>query len=441
MIATLPALARAEISLTVYNENLALVREERRLEMKQGDATVEIQDVPAQIDPTSVHFNSRTSPDKTLVLEQNFVYDLVSDERLFDRYLDRDVQVFTRQGNSFTGKLRSYAGNSLILSDGDKGRATAINRPEVESVVLAGESVDLVTRPTLVWRLSNGGPAEQDVEIDYLTGGVSWHAEYAGVLDKDEKTLDLAAWVSLDNYSGKTYEDASLKVVAGSIHRATPPPRPVDMMMREQAADAGMAKGFESREFFEYHLYALDRKTTVRDRETKQLSLFPNARTNITKSYTYDARRDAERVEVSITFQNRESAGLGMALPGGVIRLYKEDVDGGVGLLGEDRIEHTPKDEEVEVVVGKAFDIVAERAVTESRQLGQRSREDTVEIKFRNHKSTGVEVSVKEAIWGDWRVVRSSFPHTRKDARTIEFKVPIAADGEAVLTYTVQINW
>jgi hypothetical protein len=429
MIATLPALARAEISLTVYNENLALVREERRLEMKQGDATVEIQDVPAQIDPTSVHFNSRTSPDKTLVLEQNFVYDLVSDERLFDRYLDRDVQVFTRQGNS------------LILSDGDKGRATAINRPEVESVVLAGESVDLVTRPTLVWRLSNGGPAEQDVEIDYLTGGVSWHAEYAGVLDKDEKTLDLAAWVSLDNYSGKTYEDASLKVVAGSIHRATPPPRPVDMMMREQAADAGMAKGFESREFFEYHLYALDRKTTVRDRETKQLSLFPNARTNITKSYTYDARRDAERVEVSITFQNRESAGLGMALPGGVIRLYKEDVDGGVGLLGEDRIEHTPKDEEVEVVVGKAFDIVAERAVTESRQLGQRSREDTVEIKFRNHKSTGVEVSVKEAVWGDWRVVRSSFPHTRKDARTIEFKVPIAADGEAVLTYTVQINW
>lgn len=435
----LAAPARGEISLTVYNDNLAMVRESRALEMKSGDVTIEVQDVPAQIDPTSVHFQSRTSPDRTVVLEQNFVYDLVSDDRLFERYLDREVQVFTRQGGSFTGLLRSFAGGSIIVSAPGEGRTTLVARPEVESIVLAGQSVDLVTRPTLVWRLSNGGPANQTVDIDYLTGGIAWHAEYAGVLDKDDKSLDLAAWVSLDNHSGKTYEDATLKVVAGSVNRArAPQPKYFDGMAR---AEAAMAPGFESREFFEYHLYELARKTTVRDRESKQLSLFPNARTKVEKIYTYDARRDAERVDVSIKFQNREAAGLGMALPGGVIRLYKEEAGGGVGFVGEDRIEHTPKDEEVEVVVGKAFDVVAERKTLESRSLGERSREDSYEIRFRNHKTSAVEIDVKESAWGDWRVTKSSHPSTRKDASTIQFKIPVAPDGETVLTFTVFTKW
>ncbi|MFN0150649.1 MAG: DUF4139 domain-containing protein [bacterium] len=440
IVALLATAANAEISLTVYNDNLAMVRETRAIEMKSENVTIEVQDVPSQIDPTSVHFQSRTSPDRTLVLEQNFVYDLVSDDRLFERYLDKEVQVFTRQGGSFSGLLRSFAGGSIIVAAPDGGRTTLVARPEVESIVLAGQSVDLVTRPTLVWLLSNGGPSAQTVDIDYLTSGIAWHAEYAGVLDKDDKTLDLAAWVSLDNHSGKTYEDATLKVVAGSVHRAqTPQPKYFDGMARAEAAMA--APGFESRAFFEYHLYELGRKTTVRDRESKQLSLFPNARTKVEKIYTYDARRDAERVDVSIQFENRAAAGLGMALPAGVIRLYKEEAGGGVGFVGEDRIEHTPKDEEVEVVVGKAFDVVAERSQLESRALGERSREDSYEIRFRNHKTSAVEIDVKESAWGDWRVTKSSHPSTRKDASTIQFKIPVAADGETVLTYTLFTKW
>jgi hypothetical protein len=317
---------------------------------------------------------------------------------------------------------------------------TIVSRPEVESIMLAGEDVRLVTRPTLVWLLRNGGGAKQEVALEYLTGGVSWHAEYAGVLDEEERNLDLAAWVSLDNHSGKTYENAGLRVVAGQIHRAEDK-RPIPITRREAGAMAAEGPQFEAREFFEYKLYALERKTTVRDRESKQLSLFPNARTKVDKRFTYDARRDAERCEVSLLFKNKKEAGLGIALPAGVIRLYKDDGAGGVGLLGEDRIEHTPKDEEVEVVVGKAFDIVVERTQLESRQVSNREREDSFEIKLRNHKKDAVDVLVREGVWGDWEVLKSTFPAKRKDAHTIEFNVPAAADKEVVLTYTVRTRW
>lgn len=432
--------AGAEVTLTVYNEDLALVRETRALDLSSGVDTVEVTDVPALIDPTSVHLSSVSGPDRVTVLEQNFVYDLVSGDRLLEKYLDRNVQVLTKQGGNFKGTLKSFDGGALVVAEPDTSRVTIVSRPEVESVLLAGEDVSLVTRPTLVWLLRNGGGAKQEVALEYLTRGVSWHAEYAGVLDEEEANLDLAAWVSLDNRSGKTYEDAGLRVVAGQIHRAEEKV-PIPIGMRRDMAMAEGAPQFEAREFFEYKLYALERKTTVRDRETKQLSLFPNARTKIDKRFTYDARRDDKRCQVSLLFKNRKEAGLGMALPAGIIRLYKDDGDGGVGLLGEDRIAHTPKDEEIEVVVGKAFDIVAERVQLEGRQISDRVREDTVEIKLRNHKSQAVEVLVREAAWGDWEVLKSTFPAKRKDAQTIEFTVPVGADEEVVLSYTVRIRW
>jgi len=432
--------AAAEITLTVYNEDLALVRETRAFDLAAGVNTVEVTDVPALIDPTSVHLASLTAPDKLTVLEQNFVYDLVNAERLLEKYLDRSVQVLTKQGGNFKGTLKSFDGSAIVVAEPGESRMTLVSRPEVESVMLAGEDVSLVTRPTLVWLLRNGGAAKQEIALEYLTRGVAWHAEYAGVLDKDEASLDLAAWVSLDNRSGRTYPDARLRVVAGSIHRAEEK-FPIGRYAGREAAMAAEAPQFEAREFFEYKLYALERKTTVRDRETKQLSLFPNARTKIEKRFTYDARRDDKRCQVSVLFKNKKETGLGIALPAGVIRLYKDDGDGGVGLLGEDRVEHTPKDEEVEVVVGKAFDIVAERTHRESRQISDRMREDSIEIKLRNHKKDSVDVLVREGVWGDWEVLRSTFPSKRKDAQTIEFTVPVAPDQEAVLAYTVRTRW
>jgi hypothetical protein len=431
--------AAAEITLTVYNDDLALVRETRTLELASGVDTVEVTDVPALIDPTSVHLASITAPDRLTVLEQNFVYDLVNAERLLEKYLDRSVQVLTKQGGNFKGTLKSFDGSAIVVGEPAESRMTLVSRPEVESVMLAGQDVSLVTRPTLVWLLRNGGAAKQEVALEYLTHGLAWHAEYAGVLDEKETSLDLAAWVSLDNRSGRTYPDARLRVVAGAIHRAEEP-RPIAYKGREVAM-AAEAPQFEAREFFEYKLYALERPTTVRDRETKQLSLFPNARAKIVKRFTYDARRDDKRCQVSVLFQNKKESGLGIALPAGVIRVYKDDGDGGVGLLGEDRVEHTPKDEEVEVVVGKAFDVVAERTHLESRQISDRVREDSIEIKFRNHKTTAVEILVREGVWGDWEVLKSSVPSKRKDAQTIEFTVPVAADKETVLTYTVRTRW
>lgn len=438
--------ARADITLTVYNQNLALVRETRSFDLAPGVGSVEATDVPALIDPTSVHLRSLAAPERLVVLEQNFVYDLVSGERLLERYLDREVEVLTKQGNASRGALRSFAGGTLVLESPAAGgggsggtKMTLVSQPEVETVVLAGQDVSLVTRPTLVWLLDNRGAARQEIEIEYLTSGLSWHAEYAGVLDEKETALDLAAWVSLDNRSGKTYEDATLRVVAGEIHRAEEKrvrPRYADMM----AAEAAPA-GFAAREFAEYKLYALGRRTTVRDRETKQLSLFPNARTAVAKRFTFDARRDDDRVLVSYLFQNRKEEGLGIPLPAGVIRVYKEDGVGSVGLLGEDRIEHTPKDEEVEVAVGMAFDIVAERTVLAQRQISARTQETDVEIRFRNHKREAVEILVKEMVGGDWEIVASTFPPKRKSADTVEFTVPVQPDAEAVLAYTVRTRW
>lgn len=436
--AAAPAPGRAAVTLTVYNEDLALVRETRALDVPPGVHAIQVGDVPALIDPTSVHLRSLTAPDRVAVLEQNFVYDLATGDRLLERYLDRTVDVLTKQGNTARGTLRSFAQGSLVLEDAKAGQMTLVSRPEVESVILAGQDVRLVTRPMLVWMLRNDASPRQELEIDYLTGGLSWHAEYAGVLDDAEAALDLAAWVSLDNRSGKTYEDASLRVVAGDIHRAAERQVFKGRMMEMAAADAA---GFQAREFAEYKLYALERKTTVRDRETKQLSLFPNARTKIAKRFTYDARRDGTRVLVSYLFKNKKDAGLGMPLPAGTIRLYREDGLGGVGLLGEDRIEHTPKDEEVEVAAGNAFDIVVERATIAQRQLSDRVHEMDVEIRFRNHKSAAVEVLVREGMGGDWEILRSTFPSKRKDVQTAEFTVPVAADGETLLAYTVRTRW
>jgi len=438
--AVVAPVARAAVTLTVYNENLALVRETRSVELASGVTSVEIADVPALIDPTSVHLRSVTAPDRLSVLEQNFVYDLATGDRLLERYLDRAVEVLTKQGNAARGTLRSFEGSALVLEDAKGGQTTLVSRQEVESVVLAGQDVRLVTRPTLVWLLDNDGGAKQEVEVEYLTSGVSWHAEYVGVLDEADANLDLAAWVSLDNRSGKSYENATLRVVAGEVHRAEQKgryqPRAMDMM--ESAPGAG---GFEAREFAEYKMYALQRKSTVRDRETKQLSLFPNARTKVDKRFTYDPRRDEKRVLVSYLFQNKKEGGLGIPLPAGTIRMYKEDGVGSVGLVGEDRIEHTPKDEEVEVTVGKAFDVVAERNVLATRQISARIHETDVEVRFRNHKPAAVEVLVHEPAGGDWEIVKSTIPSRRKNADTVEFTVSIGADKETVLAYTLRTRW
>jgi hypothetical protein len=258
-------------------------------------------------------------------------------------------------------------------------------------------------------------------------------------LDAQDRNMDLTAWVSIDNNCGATYQDAKLLLVAGSIHRAEPPMRPMRKAL-EQVEMMAAVPDFEEKEFFEYHLYTLTRSSTLKDRQQKQIELFPAAKTAVTKEYTYDGARDPKKVQVTITFKNKKEAGLGLPLPAGKVRLYKPEGEAQV-LVGEDAIDHTPRDEEVRLKVGDAFDIVGERTRVSYRQVGDRANEERVKITLRNHKNEAVTVIVVEHFAGDWKITESTLQHNKKDANTAEWKVSVATGGEAIVEYTVFRTW
>jgi hypothetical protein len=436
-----PAAEKESVALTVYNQNFALVKDVRVLELGRGQSEVRIDDVAASIDPTSVHFGALDHPGAVAVLEQNYQYDLADADRILDRYLSHPVTVVLKEGDTREGVLLSFSGSGLVLDAGSDG-AVIVNRAEVRDIRLGEIPGGLVVKPTLVWTLASDRQGKERCELSYLTDNVTWHAEYVAVVNQKDDGLDMDGWVSLDNQSGATYENAKLKLVAGDVHRVQPPQvlykggREMDMAMPMAAAPQ-----FEERGFFEYHIYTLSRPATVADRETKQLSLFPSARASAKKVFTYDGARDPKKVEVRIEFDNAKDNGLGMALPAGKVRVYKEDQDGALEFAGEDQIDHTPRDEKVRLYLGNAFDVVGERKRTEYTKVSQTVQEEAFEIEIRNHKSERIEVVVVEHLAGDWRILDKSQEFTKKDSQTVEFPVVVDADGTATVTYRVRTTW
>ncbi len=425
-----------DVAITVYNQNLALVKEGRTLDFKQGVNTLSLTDVASSIDPTSVHFKLRQGGNEIELLEQNYQYDLVSADKILQKYLGNMIDVIMKNGEVLSGKFLSSSSGYLVLQLKDSS-IRMINAEEMLSVTAPSLPEGLIVIPTLQWLVASDITGSRDVEVSYLTGNINWHAEYIAQLDEKDEHVRLSGWVSLDNRSGKTYKDAKLKLVAGDIHLA--PERRQVMGFAEDYGRAPMAKaaaGFEEKSFFEYHLYTLGRPTTVGNNETKQVSLFDPADSPAKKTYHY--RSGGQDVEVKISFKNSKEDGLGMPLPAGKVRLTKLDSDGSEEFLGEDRIDHTPKDEEVKLKVGNAFDIVGETNVIDSKRITDRVREITTEVKLRNHKEEKVTVLVGASLGRDWQVLESSFEYTKKNAYEIEFTVPVAKDGEAVLRYRVR---
>ena len=427
-----------EIALTVYNQNLGLVREIREMALEKGVNRMEFVDVASGIDPTSVHFRALSAPDAVSILEQNYEYDLIGSTKLMSKYLGRRIGVFAKEQQVHEGRLLSFAQGDIVL-ELDEGGIEVVKPNIVEHVRFPDLPEGLVTRPTLMWLLESEKAGRHRVEVSYLTSGVDWHTEYVGVSRKEDTELSLAGWVSIDNRSGATYEDAKVKLVAGDVHRVHPG-RPVPNAMEYAlAAKARSAPQFEEKAFFEYHLYTLGRRTTVKDNQIKQVSLFPGTQVRTEKVYGYDGARQADEVKVKLTFENSASAGLGMPLPEGILRLYKEDEDGALEFVGEDRIEHTPRDEKVEVTVGNAFDLVGERKVVEHRKIGDKVYEETVEVELRNHKDARVEILVTEHMRGTWEILKKSHDFEKEDAYTAVFRVPVEKDGEVKVRYTVRI--
>ena len=440
-----PSPAYGEVSVTIYNQDLGLVKDVRELQFQKGRSIIKFTDVAARIDPTSVHFKPVNPSDRVSILEQNYQYDLVSSTKILQKYLDREIELFTKsagseaEGKSYKGRLLSYSSDNVTLQE-PEGAIRIVRLDEVRDLYFPTLPEGLITKPTLVWLLDSQVKGKRKAEVSYLTGGMNWHAEYVAVVDQRDENLELAAWVSIDNRSGATYEEAKVKLIAGEVHRVREermPPRLAKGYIADMAAGAPQ---FEEKAFFEYHLYTLLRPATIKDNEIKQVSLFPSTDVEVKKIFTYDGARYDKKVRVELEFKNSEGAGLGMPLPKGKIRVYKEDVDKALEFVGEDRIDHTPKNEKVRVFLGNAFDIVGERKKIDFKKIRDDITEESYQIKLRNHKEEAVEVVVVEHLsaYTEWEIRESTQGYEKKDAGTIEFKIHLAPDEEVVVNYTVR---
>jgi len=432
------AAQKRELAVTVYNDNLGVVRDRRTVEVDKGRTTLRVTDVAAQIDPTSVHLTGDLA-----VIEQNYAFDLASAEKILQRYLDQTVEVLAEENRNYRGKLLSFDPVSLVLGGtGDDAEVTIVARESVLDIRCPALPAGLITKPTLIWIVDGAPGGKADVELSYMTAGMSWHAEYVAVVAEDDKSMDLSGWVSVENMSGASYPDAKLKLVAGAVHRA-PRPLPIDMkgrMMDSEAAMAAAPPQFVERGLFEYHLYELERPSTIADQEVKQISLFAPAHAQVKRIYEYDGAWGGDQVKVTLETENKESVGLGMPLPAGTVRAFKADADRRLEFVGEDRIDHTPRGEKVKIRMGAAFDVKAERILIDHRQISNSVYEETVEIKIRNRKREAIEVVVVEHPQGTWEIEKSTHPHEKKEAYKIEFKVPVKPDEEAVVRYTVRVR-
>jgi len=445
---------RKDVSLTVYNQNFALVRDIRSLTLKEGINEVRFFDIAAKIEPTSVHFRSITAPDRCGILEQNFEYDLVSADKLLSKYIDKVISVISQDDVKYTGYLASYDGSQIVLAeDKEKGPIFMINRSNIRNIEFPQLPEGLITKPTLVWSLINNKPGTHDVEVSYITGGINWVADYVAAVSDDEKSISLNGWVTIDNKSGTDYKDASLKLVAGDVFRVQKRAAIADRM-EVKALGAAMPEQFEERQLFEYHLYELQRRTTLKNNQTKQISLLSAPKVSVNKVYTYsgalynwyyyDAWQGLQcnkKVGVNLEFKNSKENGLGIPLPKGTIKVYKADIDKSLQFIGENQIDHTPKDENISLYLGNAFDIVGERKVTDHKKIANNLYRDSYEITLRNHKKEPVVVKVIERQWGDWQVIQKNYDYKKEDANTLVFEVNVPANGETKLTYTAEYKF
>lgn len=422
-----------DTEVTVYNQDLALVKEKRELELKTGVNHVEYTDVASWIDPTSVMFEDTKNKD-TIVLEQNYEYDVVSTYKLLEKFLGKKISATDEEGNTYTGTLLSRSGG-IVIQQKD-GTVVALDRP---SKIEYPDAANLLTKPTLIWEVYSSVPGKRDVLTSYLTGGMSWEADYILKTNADDTKADLKGWVSLDNQAGTTYEDAKLKLVAGEVHRVYEAPKVMyDVAVNEAIpTEAPEEEGFVEESLFEYHLYTLDRPATLKDKQIKQLALLSADTVPVEKELVFDGQK-SDKVEVVLNLENSEAKGLGMPLPAGTVRVYKADSEGQLQFLGEDRIDHTPKDEEIEVVVGKAFDVSGERTRTDYERVSENLRRESYEIKLKNHKKEAQSITVIEHFYGDWEITKTSEEYEKTDAFTAKWKVKVPANGEKTISYTLE---
>jgi hypothetical protein len=441
---------QVDLAVTVYNSDLALVRDTRNVTIAQGTSDLHFMDIAATVNPATVHFRSLTEPARVGVLEQNYEYDLLEPAKLLHKYVGRDVTL-VRTINGREEEVRAH-----LISD-NNGPVWQINGEIVTGMAathirfpeLPG---NLYSRPTLIWTLDNEGATRHRVEASYLAGHMEWNADYVLTVARDDKTADLDGWVTVKNGSGTSFRNATLQLVAGELNRVVDQ---MKMMRAEtvmvQAAPAAAPMAQES--FSDYHLYTLGRRTSINNAETKQVSMLNATGFSVQKRYVVDGQQFYYRnvqhpgsplkddVQVFYQFKNEEKSGLGMPMPAGTIRVYQADSRGGLQFVGEDSIDHTPKDETLNLEIGHAFDIVCERKQTDFQRVSNNTWEVEYEVTLRNHKTMPITVEVNEPIGGSWTMQRASHAWTKTDAWAAKFNLPVAVDGTTVLKYRVRVTY
>ncbi len=432
------------VSVTIYNQNLALVKDERSIDLRKGKNRIAWRDVSAQIRPETALFHA--NGEALTPLEQNFDFDLLTPESLLQKYVGKEVEVIkTNPATGAETRERATvlaATNGIVLKYADRIETGIPGRLAFSSV-----PDNLRDRPTLVVSFASPGSGARDVELDYLTGGLAWRADYVAELAADDGKMDLDGWVTLTNTSGTSYRDATLQLVAGDVHRAENRLKQYEsMQMRAAPPVAAMA----SESLLDYHLYTLDRPTTIEDRQTKQVALLDAGNFPVKKEYllrgdgyvyteNFGGATNKLKVAVNLSFENRGGS-LGIPLPAGVIRVYKKDGEGRPQFVGEDRIDHTPKNGEVTLKLGNAFDVTAERTRTDFSRIASNVYESAWRIVLKNAKSDAVTVRVEETLPGDWQILSENLAHKKTGGSTAQWMVKVPAEGSAILDYRARVK-
>ena len=437
------------VEVTVYNNNLGLIKDTRNIDLPVGVGELRFMDVASSIMPVTVHIKSLNQPNKFFILEQNYEYDLMDQDKLLDKYVGKKIKLI--DSNQYQDRKDIIEAELLSNNKGQIYRIDNeiyLGHPGYK--VLPEIPENLIAKPTLMWLYENSTNSPHNIEVSYLTNNIGWKADYVLVLNQDDSKGDLSGWVTLNNRSGATYKDAKLKLVAGEVNRAKDKMQYMDYEVRSPSLGASREQ-FQDKAFFEYHIYDLERKTTIKDNQTKQVSLLEasdiktekeflvyGVRTWYTRQYMEDLPK--QPVNVYIKFKNEKKNNLGMPLPAGIMRLYKEDDEKSLQFIGEDRIEHTPKDEEIRLKIGEAFDVVCERVQTDYKQITTRLYETEWEVTLRNHKEEDVVVGIIEPLYGNWKVINNTHQYEKKDAFTIRFDVKVPKDKEVKVKYRIRVG-
>jgi hypothetical protein len=447
------------LAVTIYNDSLALVKDQREVRLPKGEVQLAFQEVSAQIRPETALLRNLTEPKGFFVVEQNFDFDLLTPAKLLDKYVGQKVTVVSMRSNPDGAGAKELREEATVLATNSGTVLQFADRIETSApgrIVFPKVPENLRARPTLVVTLNSPAERLQKLELSYLTSGLGWKADYVANLSSDEKHLDLNGWVTLTNTSGVAYPDATLQLVAGDVNRVQDRPQRVYAMM-EMAKAAPAAPQMKEESLFEYHLYTLDRPTTLKAAQTKQVALLSASSVPVRKEYLlrgdsyyyqsqYGEIAAKMKVGVFVEFDNRTEARMGMPLPKGVVRVYKRDSEGRAQFVGEDAVDHTPKNETVRLKLGDAFDVTARRKQTDFKKLAGTSRynyvyEAAFEVELKNAKKEAVTVSVLEPMPGDWEMLSQSHPHTKEAAGAAKFRVPVPAEGSATLSYRVKVKW